>query len=398
MDEKINDIPALLGSDPAFIDRVNIVRPILPEFFELEDDVRSILTSGMVTKGRLLKEFEEKVTESLKVRNSIGVSSCTTGLMLVYQALGLTGDVLVPSFTFMATVSSLIWCGLRPVFVDVEAGSTNVNPEVLRDAITPRTSAIVGVHNFGNPARIEEIVQIGYENNIKVIFDAAHGFGALYKGEPVGSQGDAQVFSMSPTKLLITGEGGIVTTNNDEIARKIQIGREYGNNGRYDSEFAGINARLGEFNACLGIKSLAMLEQAAHSRNVTAGIYRQELGEIPGLGFQEISPENRSSFKDFSITIDDQEFGLNRDQLEVVLNAENIDTRKYYDPPVHRQKAYQKYYNGESLSATEHLARTSLSLPMWTNMDPSIVKGICRSIKNAHHYSGEIRQKIANGE
>lgn len=389
---------AILDGDPVFKQKIHIVRPVLPEFSELEDDLRGILSSRMVTKGKVLAEFEERVSQHLQVDYALGVSSCTTGLMLAFQALGLTGEVIVPSFTFMATVSSMVWCGLTPVFVDVEAETTNIDPQAVEAAITPCTSAIVGVHNFGNPAEIDQLAEIASRRHLKLVFDAAHGFGTRYQGKPVGSQGDVQVFSLSPTKLLIAGEGGIVATRDAILAEKIRKGREYGNDGKYDSEFAGMNARLAEFNALMGMKSLDRLEQAAYSRNNTARAFQQELGALPGVGFQQVKPGNRSSFKDFSITVDEGQFGLSRNELGAVLAAENIDTRKYYDPPVHRQMAYQKYYNGSKLDETNTLARTSLSLPLWTDMDLSVVLGICQAIKEAHRFSGEIRQKLKNGE
>ncbi len=231
--------PAILGGDPAFEHKINIVRPVLPDFSLLSSDVERILSSGMVTKGKYLVEFEAAIADHLKVKHAVGVSSCTTGLMLTYQALGLTGDVIVPSFTFMATVSALVWCGLRPVFIDVNYETTNINPSLLEEKLTEKTSAIVAVHNFGNSAEISALVHFAQKNHLRLIFDAAHGFGAVYQGVPVGNQGDAQVFSLSPTKLLIAGEGGVVATNNDDLALKVRMGREYGNSGNYDSAFRG---------------------------------------------------------------------------------------------------------------------------------------------------------------
>jgi dTDP-4-amino-4,6-dideoxygalactose transaminase len=388
-------IPAILGGKPAFKQKINIVRPALPDFPKLSGDVEHILSSGMVTKGDYLAEFETAIAEHLNVKHAIGVSSCTTGLMLTYQALGLSGEVIVPSFTFMATVSSLVWCGLHPVFIDVDPETTNINPSLITEKLTKNTSAIVAVHNFGNPAEIIDLADFATKYQLKLVFDAAHGFGALYQGIPVGNQGDAQVFSLSPTKLLIAGEGGIVATNNDDLARKIRMGREYGNSGNYDSAFAGMNARMPEFNAILGYQSLKMLEQAATSRNETAGLFTELLGKIPGLDFQKVNPGNRSSYKDFSITIDTDRFGLPRDQLMRALTAENIDTRKYYDPPVHLQTAYQKYYDGLPLPQTDWLVASSLSLPIWTNMDNMVAMKICEAIEKIHENATAI-QSISN--
>jgi len=391
----LNNLPAILGGKPAFDNRINIVRPVLPDFSELSDGLQKILASRMVTKGSYLEAFEKAVCEHLGVKHAVGVSSCTTGLMLTYRGLGLTGEVVVPSFTFMATVSALVWCNLFPVYVDVNRQTTNLDPRSVEAAITPRTTALVAVHNFGNPADIQDLKDVAERHGLKLIFDAAHGFGALYRGEPVGVQGNAQVFSLSPTKLLITGEGGIVATNDDELAQKIRIGREYGNDGNYDSAFAGMNARLGEFNALMGLHSLKNLENAARHRNQIADLYHVALGSLPGIGFQEVDPDDRSSYKDFSFTIDPQLYGLTRDELASALIAENIDVRKYYAPPVHRQKAYRHFYSGNPLPNTDWLAANSVSLPMWSNMSTEVAMNICQAIHCIQENAPAIHQFLS---
>ncbi len=393
----MDSIPALLGGSPVFKNSVHIVRPVLPQFPDLAEDIQRILESRMVTKGRYLEAFERAVCEHLGVKHAVAVSSCTSGLMLTYRSLGLTGEVVVPSFTFMATVSALIWAGLRPVFADVDPGTTNLDPQAAEAAITPQTAAIVAVHNFGNPADVERLQAVADRHGLKLVFDAAHGFGAIHQGKPIGFQGDANVFSMSPTKLVITGEGGLVATDDDELARNVRVGREYGNNGTYDSAYAGLNARLPEINALMGLHSLKALENAAQSRNRTVQLYRQELGCLPGLGFQKVRPADRNSYKDFSVTVDSQAFGLSRDELAAALAGENVDTRKYYDPPVHRQTAYARFYDGRPLPHTDWLAATSLSLPIWSEMEPEIAGGICAAIQRIHQHAGKVRRKLGNG-
>lgn len=387
----MSDMPAILGGEPIFSERKNIVRPVLPDFTDLSGEVQDMLHTGMVTKGRYLEQFESEIAAHLGVKHAVGVSSCTTGLMLTYHGLGLTGEVVVPSFTFMATVSALIWCGLRPVFADVDPGTTNLDPAAAEAAITENTSAIIAVHNFGNPADIEGLQEVANRHGLKLIFDAAHGFGALHRGQPVGAQADAQIYSLSPTKLLIAAEGGIVATNNDELAQSVRLGREYGNNGHYDSAFAGFNARMPEFNALLGIHSLKKLERAAVTRNETAALYQETLGRLPGIGFQTVRPGDRCSYKDFSITVDASAFGLTRDELARALQAEGIDSRAYYDPPVHRQTAYQQYWDGRPLPNTDWLASSSLSLPLWSEMDPQISLGIAEAFRRIYTYAEQIR-------
>ncbi|MBI4731717.1 MAG: DegT/DnrJ/EryC1/StrS family aminotransferase [Chloroflexi bacterium] len=389
-----NNLPAILGGKPAFPELVQMVRPVLPSFSEMAGDVENILSTGMVTKGRFMREFEQALSVHLGVKHAVAVSSCTSGMMLTHKALELSGDVIVPSFTFMATVSALVWAGLCPIFVDVDRATNNLDPAAAEAAITPQTTAIIAVHQFGNPADIVALEEIANRHSLKLIFDAAHGAGACYQGVPVGKQGTAQIFSLSPTKLLISGEGGIVATNSDDLAAKIRMGREYGNDGNYDSAFAGLNARMPEFNALLGMRSLENLEAAAQHRNETVALFQEVLGRLPGIGFQQVRAGDRHSYRELSITIESDSFGLTRDELALALAAENIDTRKYYQPPIHMQTAYRSYYDGRPLPNTDWLSSHSLSLPMWSNMSTDVSLGICETIQRLHENAPLIHKKV----
>lgn len=385
--------PALLGGAPSFDVPLPFVRPALPSLDAFDEELCGMLDSGHLTKGAHLEAFEQAVAEHLGVRHAVGVSSCTTGLMLTYRGLNLTGEAIVPSFTFMATVSALCWVGVRPVFVDVDFATTNIDAGQIESAITSRTSAIIAVHNFGNPAQIDELEHLARRNGLKLVFDAAHGFGACYRGQPVGAQGDAHVFSLSPTKLLVAGEGGIVATNDDRLARQVRIGREYGNTGAYDSAFAGMNARLPEFNALLGRHGLPLLDGVAQRRNEAAQSYAQALAGLPGLELQRVEAGNRSSYKDFSLAVDYEAFGVSRDQLARCLAAEGIETRKYYSPAVHQQTAYHRYAPHESLLPnTIRLARDSLSLPMGTHLAPSHIERIAEALQRIHASADVLRK------
>ncbi len=371
-----------------FEQRVKFVRPVLPRLETLAPDIQDFLSTGMVTKGVHLKRFEEACAEHLGVKHAVGVSSCTSGLMLAYPAIGLAGcEVLVPSFTFMASVSSMVWNQMIPVFVDIDYQSATVDPASLEAAITPRTRAIVAVHTFGNPAQIGAIEAVARKHDLKVVYDAAHGFGSLYQGKTLGRFGDVQAYSLSPSKLVIAGEGGIVATNLDDVAEYVRLGREYGNDGEYDSAFAGMNARMGEFNAVLGLASLSMLDQAARRRNEYVEIYRQLLHQLPGLSFQAVASGNRCSYKDFCIMVDSERFGVSRDQLSEALQAENIGTRHYFDPAAHHQTAYRKLYTGQALPHTERLEKAALSLPLWSEMEEGLIEKIARAIVRIHEHA-----------
>jgi dTDP-4-amino-4,6-dideoxygalactose transaminase len=173
------------------------------------------------------------------------------------------------------------------------------------------------------------------------------------------------------------------------------MGREYGNDGNYDSVFAGLNARMPEFNALLGLHSLENLENAAHNRNETAALFQDVLGRLPGIGLQYVRPGDRHSYRELSITVEQQAFGLTRDELALALAAENVDTRKYYEPPVHKQTAYRSYYNGRPLPNTDWLSSHSLSFPMWSNMSTEITLGICEAVQRLHENAPLIRKKLA---
>jgi dTDP-4-amino-4,6-dideoxygalactose transaminase len=390
----MNNLPAILGGRPVFSEMVPMVRPLLPAFSELADGFQRILETGMVTKGQYMRQFEKAMAEHLGVKHAVAVSSCTSGMMLTHKGLGLRGEVIVPSFTFMATASALVWAGLRPVFADVDRATNNLDPTAAEAAITPQTTAIVAVHQFGNPAEIDALQAVADRHGLKLIFDAAHGAGATYQGEAVGKQADAQIFSLSPTKLLITGEGGIVATNQDELAEKIRMGREYGNDGNYDSAFAGLNARMPEMSALLGLHSLENLEHAAQHRNETAALFQEMMGRLPGIGFQQVRVGNRHSYREFSITVDPQKFGLSRDVLARALAAENVDTRKYYYPAIHRQTAYRIFDNGHPLPNTDWLSIHSLSFPMWSHMSDEVALGICHAVERIHENAVQVRQKL----
>lgn len=391
---KKSERPAILGGQSIFARTLPLTRPALVAWAKLKKPLKEIISSGLLTKGAYLKKFEEKVAHFLGVKYAVATSSCTTGLILVLQALGLKGEVILPSFTFMATGHALLWNHLTPVFAEIRPETLNIDPDDVRKKITAKTSAMLVPHIFGNPADIGTLQKIAQKHGLKLIFDAAHGFGSLYQGKPLGRFGEAEVFSLSPTKLLVTGEGGVVTTNNKALAERLKIAREYGNSGDYDSLFAGLNARMQEFSAILGIANLTILEKVSQKRNQLARLFIRNLRKFPGIYFQKIAPTNRSSYKDLTILIDESKAPLNRDQLARALASENIETRNYYDPPLHHQTAFRQFSKGVLLPVTEMISPRALSLPLSSRMTAREVLKICAAIKRIFKFSPEVKKNI----
>jgi dTDP-4-amino-4,6-dideoxygalactose transaminase len=381
--DSILRLPAILGGEPAFAEPLPIMRPTLPAFEELAPEFEAILASGMLSNvNRYVAGFEEAAADYLGVEYTIAVSSCTSGLILAMQALELEGEIVLPSFTFSATGHAVLWNGLEPVFADCNRATHQLDPEKAEAQISERTSALLGVHMFGSPCDVERLEALAAKHGLAMIFDAAHGFGAKWKGSPVGAGGDVEVFSLSPTKVLVSAEGGMVATNDAELARKIRIGRDYGNPGNYNCEFAGLNARMSELHAALGLRSLAMLDENVAARNRLVERYKQNLATVGGMKYQEHLPEVVSTFKDFSLIIEEEALGIGRDEFAKALAAENIGSRPYFDPPLHRQDAYKTYFADADprLPETNYVALHALSIPLFSHMSDEEVDRVCDAI------------------
>lgn len=364
-----------------FPEGLPLSRPSVPDGDALAEDVRGILRSGVLTNGPHVKELERRAAEFLGVRHCVAVASCTAGLMLVLRASELTGDVVLPSFTFAATAHAVAWNGLRPVFADVDPGTLTLSPEDVRRAVGVRTSAILATHTYGTPCHVEELAAVALETGIHLFFDAAHGFGSSRKGRRVGGFGHAEVFSLTPTKTLIAGEGGLIATDDDVLAERCRIGRDYGNPGDYDCLFVGLNARMSEFHAAMALRSLEGLEERVARRNELAARYREALGDVPGIGFPTVSEGDLSTYKDLTVLVDGDEFGTSATDLAAALSAEGIETRRYYSPPVHSMKAY-RYLNGGNrrLPVTEAVAEQVLTLPLWSEMTEEQVSRVAEAV------------------
>ena len=383
-------LPALLGGRATFSPGLPFARPARPPLERVMRRLEPSYKRGMLTNGPLVEELEARIAERLGVSHVVALSSCTSGLMLLVQALteGRPGPVVLPSFTFSASAHAVMWNGRVPRFVECLPHSFQIDPEHAARHLDG-ASAIMATHVFGAPCDARALEALGREHGIPVMFDAAHALGACLDGVPIGSFGIAEVFSLTPTKPLVAGEGGLVATNDSSLAETLRIGRDYGNPGNYDTRFAGLNARMSEFHAAMALESLTGFDDSLERRRYLASLYRGHLDEMPGIEFQTFSARETSTFKDLTIRVDATEFGLSRDGLALALLAEGVDTRKYFDPPVHRQRAYS-HLEPRNLPVTDAVASSVLSLPVYPDLLDDQVERVCDVIRSAHEHAVEL--------
>jgi dTDP-4-amino-4,6-dideoxygalactose transaminase len=359
--------PAVLGGAPAFPDGLPLVRPTLGDVPGLAARLAEVLESGMLTNGPAVRRLEEQAAQRLGVAHVVAVATCTSGLMLTYQALGITGPVLMPSFTFAASAHAVVWAGGTPLFADVDADSMTLDPAAARDLVDG-VAAISATHVYGRPCAVEALQALADDAGVPLVFDAAHALGSKRQGHPIGSFGTAEVFSLSPTKVAVAGEGGLVATDDAALAEAVRLGRDYGNPGNYDCRFVGLNARMSELHATVALDSLAHLDERVAYRNELVAAFKAATRDVPGLRFQQVDDGDVSTYKDLTLVIDRDAFGLDAATLGVALKAEGADSRRYYFPPIHRQKAYSAMPRAQELPVTDRLAESVLTPPLYSHM------------------------------
>lgn len=383
------DLPAVLGGRPRFDPPLPFSRPTIEDKEKILSDLKSSLESGMVTNGPRVRELEEAAADLFQVQHCVAVASCTLGLMLVVQASTDGRTAVVPSFTFSATAHALAWNGLEPLFVDCDPETWCMRP----DDVPDEAHLVVGVHVSGVPCDVTGLQRRADEIGATLIFDSAHGSGSLIQldGEvrPLGGFGRAEVFSLTPTKVLSGAEGGLVTTDDPDLAERVRHGRDYGNPGDYDTRFVGLNARLSELNAAIALAGIPHLERRTQYRNQLADRYRTLLGDLPGIAFQTVPSGARSSYKDFTVLVDGQQFGVSRDAVAAALTTEGIPTRPYYSPPVHRQAAY-RHLPPPDLPITDRVSERVMSLPIWSHMPVEYVEKIGEAFHRIHRHAAQV--------
>lgn len=394
---KTSESLAILGGAPAFEADLHVGTPNLGDRRRLLARFNDIIDRRWFTNnGACVQELEEKIAALLGVRHCIAMCNATVALEIVTRAVGMSGEVIVPSFTFIATAHALQWQEITPVFCDVDPRTHTIDPSQIERLITPRTTGIIGVHLWGQGCEVEAIEEIARRRRLKVIYDAAHAFGCTRGGQMIGGFGDAEVFSFHATKFFNTAEGGCVTTNDAGIAKKISLMRNFGFAGYDNVIHLGTNGKMDEFSAAMGLTNLESLADfmAANRRNYER--YAAGLAGVPGLRLYEFDGGERFNFQYVVVEVEPDEAGLNRDELVDVLHAERVLTRKYFFPGCHRMEPYRSYFPhaGLLLPETERLTQRVMVLPTGTAVNEPTIDRICGVVREAVERHVEVREAL----
>lgn len=377
---------AIFGGAVVFSVTLHVGRPNIvnrQRFLDLMNDMLD--RRWFSNDGPYVKEFEKKIAEYLGVKHCIAMCNGTVALEIAIRALDLKGEVIVPSFTFIATAHSLQWQKITPVFCDIDRRTHHLDPKAVEKMITPRTSGILGVHTWGRPCDIEALSDVARKHNLRLLFDAAHAFGCSYNGRMIGNFGDAEVFSFHATKFFNTFEGGAVVTNNDDLAKKMRLMKNFGFAGYDNVIYIGTNGKMNETSAAMGLTNLESLDEfiAVNCRNYEC--YYACLKDIPGIKVLRYDDHEKQNYQYVILEVDESEAGLSRDQLLQVLHAENVLAQRYFYPGCHKMEPYHSLYPkaGSMLPVTEKLVEKVLTVPTGTSVTAEQISTICQIIKFA---------------
>ena len=350
------------------------------------NEVISVLKSGTLVQGPKVKEFEESFAKYIGTKYAVAVNSGTVALhtALLSNKLGKGSEVITSSFSFISTSNVILHTGAKPVFIDIDEATFNIAPEKIEEKITNKTKALLIVHLFGQPCDMKRIMEICEDHDLILIEDACQAHGAEFDGVKAGSFGTG-CFSFYPTKNMTTGEGGMITTDDEEIAEKAMMIRNHGQTKKYVHDMLGYNYRMTDIAAAIGLCQLKKLDEFNSKRIKNAQFLTREIKKIGGLIPPHIMPNVKHVFHQYTIRVT-KDFGMPRDKLKQRLGERGVDARVYYPIPIHKQPLYQKLGYREDLPILEKVAKEVLSLPVHpglakknlTNVTKTLVELACR--------------------
>lgn len=394
MKYQVSDL-AFFGGTPAFAEPLHVGRPNIGDRERLMARIEDILERRWFTNnGPYVQEFEQKLADLTGVKHAVAMTNATIALEIAIRAVGLTGEVIVPSFTFIATAHALQWQQITPVFCDIDPTTHCIDPSKIERMITPRTTGIIGVHVWGNPCDVEALTVIADRHNLTLMFDAAHALGCSYKGQMIGQFGEAEIFSFHATKFINAFEGGLVTTNNDELAQRLRYMRNFGFAGYDNVEYIGINGKMTEISAAMGITSLESMDEIIEANYRNYRCYQSKLANIPGIELFTYGASEKRNYQYIIVEVDQQKTGISRDLLVKILHAENVLARRYFYPGCHQMEPYRSHFPhaGLLLPETERLTQRVMSLPNGTAVEEQAVETVANLIRSIVAMSEDLKE------
>jgi dTDP-4-amino-4,6-dideoxygalactose transaminase len=374
---------AINGAEPAFAQPLHVGRPNVGSREDFLRLAEGMFDRGWLTNnGPLVQQFERRIAEYLCVRHCVAMCNGTIALEIAIRALGMEGEVIVPSWTFIATAHALFWQGITPVFADIDPSTHNLDPTAVRSMITPRTTGIIGVHVWGRAAPIDELQAIADEFDLHLLFDAAHAFGSTYRGQTIGRFGRAEVLSFHATKAFNTFEGGAVVTEDDELAEAVRLMRNFGFAGYDNVIHPGTNGKMVEICAAMGLANLDDFDRFVEINRANHALYRDALAGIRGVSLLEYDAAENNSHHYVVLEIS-PECKVSRNDMIAALHAENVLARRYFWPGCHKMKPYRDLFPhaGLMLTRTERLAESIAVLPSGAKLDASAIETVCQIIR-----------------
>ncbi len=368
----------------AFKEPIFITRPLLPEIEELSAMLEAIWASNQLSNnGTMVKQLERELGGYLGSEQLSVFSNGTVALQIACRALRLSGEVITTPFTFAATVHSLVWSNIKPVFCDIEEDTFNINPDCIEALITQDTTAILPVHVFGRPCNVEKIQGIADKYGLKVLYDAAHTFGVKINGKPVSAFGDVSMFSFHATKVYHTIEGGALTFNTPYLKERADLLRNFGILDTGTVMEPGTNGKLNEVQAAVGILLLKKVEAEIEGRKKVTELYRKYLEDIPGITVSGDAEGVTHNYPYFVIRIDKDKYGLSCDEVFLKLKEYNVISRRYFYPLCSNFQCYRDIPSAapSRLPIANKVADSVLSLPLHGRLPAEHVKKICDIIK-----------------
>nr|VFJ43985.1 MAG: dTDP-4-amino-4,6-dideoxygalactose transaminase [Candidatus Kentron sp. DK] len=374
---------AINGAPPAFDEILHVGRPNIGNYGAFIEYVKEIFEHRWLSNnGPLVQAFERRVADYHDVKHCVATCNGTMALEIAIRALGLTGEVIVPSYTFIATAHALSWQSITPVFADIDPTTHNLDPDAVCRMITSRTTGIIGVHLWGRPASVEALRQVADEYGLTLMFDAAHAFGCSYRGRMIGSFGACEVMSFHATKFFNTFEGGAVLTNDSELADAIRLMRNFGFTGFDEVICHGTNAKMIEIAAAMGLVNLDAIDNIIETNRRNYEDYRKALGDLRGINLLSVEEAERNNYQYVVIEVG-EDCPVSRDRIVKVLHAENIRVRRYFWPGCHNMMPYRALYPHAELSLpnTRKVANRVIVLPTGTAIDRRMIDMVVSVIR-----------------